>query len=57
MVQVTLPGERRMKSFLAAIIATVVIAVGASFVLQGMQIDADTAFATTGVRLPERSGG
>jgi len=40
-----------MKAFLAACLAIVVIAVGASLVLDRLQKPAETAFTTTGVRI------
>jgi hypothetical protein len=40
-----------MKAFLAAWVAIVVIAVGASLVLDHYQKSAEAAFATTGVRI------
>ena len=40
-----------MRAFLAALLATVVIAVGAAIVLERFQQTAMTAYATTAVRL------
>jgi hypothetical protein len=40
-----------MKAFLAAIAASVVLAVAAYAVLNGYQLSVDSAFATSGVRL------
>jgi hypothetical protein len=40
-----------MKAFLAACVAIVVIAVGASLVLDRYQKSTEAAFATTGVRI------
>jgi hypothetical protein len=40
-----------MKAFLAACVAIVVIAIGASVVLDRYQQSAETAYATTGVRI------
>lgn len=40
-----------MKAFLSSIVVALVIAVGAAFVLGGMQTNADQAYATQGVRL------
>jgi hypothetical protein len=40
-----------MKSFVAACVAIVVIAIGAAFVLEGYQKPAERAFTTTGARI------
>ena len=42
-----------MKAFLAACVAIVVIAIGASLVLDHYQKSAEAAFATTGARIAE----
>ena len=39
-----------MKAFLAGLLAVVVIAVGASFVLRGYDVNSERAFSTTGAR-------
>lgn len=40
-----------MKAFIASVVAVVVIAVGANFVLKGMQVPAESAYTSpTGAR-------
>jgi DNA-binding transcriptional regulator of glucitol operon len=44
-------GDRIMKAFVSACIATVVIAIAGAIVLGGMQDSADRAFSSSAVRL------